>query len=175
MNEKPSIRLKFNEAPADRGSTVQVASQPKPVVHKPKPRPPTDGTEELVVKCGHTIVFDLFAKEGYRDQRRTKAVTRDCPACRQARAQADMAAAKERRVKKAKTFAQSLKPRLPDGARFVATYDATQVEWTGSLTIDGVPFERRASSLNKLLHKLDDMYRAAKSDPAVAQDPVAVA
>lgn len=175
MNEKPSIRLKFKDAPADRGSTVQAASQSKPVAHKPKPRPPTVGTEALVVKCGHTIAFDLFAKDAFRDQRRTKAVTRDCPACRQARVQADMAAAKERRAKKTKTFAQSLKPRLPDGARFVATYDATQVQWTGSLTIDGMPFERSASSLNKLLHKLDDMYRTAKPEPNVVQDPAVVA
>lgn len=175
MNEKLPLRLKFKDTVSTDGkAAVHVAHVPKPMAHKTKPRPPTVGTENLVVKCGHTIVFDLFAKDAFREQRRTKAVTRDCPACRQARVQADMVAAKERRVKKTKTFAQSLKPRLSDGARFVATYDAAQVQWTGSLTIEGAVFEKSASSLNKLLHKLDDIYRAAKTEPVVVPDPAVV-
>lgn len=189
MNEKSSIRLKFKDAPVDRGPAVQTASQPKPATHKPKPAthnpkpathkpkplPPTVGTEDIVVKCGHTIVFDLFAHDGYREQRRTKATLRDCPACRQARVQADMAAAKERRTK-SERVGQSLKPRLPDGSRFNAIYDAVKVQWTGSLIINGVSFERSASSLHKLLHKLDDMYRAAaKPEPVVTQDPAVAA
>jgi hypothetical protein len=74
----------------------------------------------------------------------------------------DAKAAKERRAKKKATFAKSLKPRLPDAARFVATYDAAAVQWTGTLSVEGVTFERQGSSLNKLLHKLDDVYRATK-------------
>ena len=187
MNEKPHIRLKFRESPAEAvapvpaakvaAKTSPAAKAPKP---KPKPRPPTVGTEVLLVKCGHTIVFDLYAKDSFRDQRRQKEASRDCPPCRQARVQAEAIAHKERRarkaVTKAATFAKSLKPRLPDGARFAATYDATQVQWTGTLTIEGSTFEQRASSLNKLLHRLDDVYRAAMATAAVVdQEPSAVA
>jgi septal ring factor EnvC (AmiA/AmiB activator) len=120
-------------------------------------------------------MFDLYAKDTFREQRRAKAVSRDCPPCRQARVEADAAAAKERRATKKETFAKSLKPRLPDGARFAATYDATAVQWTGTLTVDGVTFERSGSSLNKLLHKLDDVYRTTKVTVVSAPEPPAVA
>ena len=173
MNEKSHIRLKFKEAPAEAVAPVTVAPAAK--TPKPKPRPPTVGTEALLAKCGHTIVFDLYAKDSFRDQRRQKEALRDCPPCRQVRVQAEAIAHKERRarkaVTKAATFAKSLKPRLPDGARFGATYDAAQVQWTGTLTVEGLTFERSASSLNKLLHRLDDVYRAAKP----TEDPAAVA
>jgi len=173
VTEKPSIRLKFS-------NSSSAAVDPKPNVQgaaKPKPHPPTIGTEPLTVQCGHTIVFDLYAKDAFRDQRRVKAVKRDCPTCRQARVKADVVAGATRRAKKA-TFAKMLKPRLPDGARFVATYDASKVQWTGSLTIESTTFERSAPSLNKLLHRLDDEYRASlpPSTPTVettAQEPSA--
>lgn len=163
MTEKPSIRLKF------RDSAQSVVAAPGSV------KPPTVGTESLVVKCGHTIVFDLYAKDTFRDQRRAKTASRDCPACRQARVQAEMLAQKERRAKKAATFAKTLKPRLPDGSSFVATYDATQVQWTGTLTVEGATFERSGSSLNKLLHKLDDVYRAKLNEAACSQEASAAA
>ena len=171
MNEKPHVRLKFKESPAEAVAAV-------PAAKAQKPRPPTVGTEALLVKCGHTIVFDLYAKDSFRDQRRQKEASRDCSPCRQARVQAEAIALKERRATKkttkAASFAKSLKPRLPDGARFAATYDATQVQWTGTLTIEGLTFERSASSLNKLLHRLDDVYRAATpAAAAVDQEPVA--
>ena len=175
MNEKPHIRLKFKESPAEVVAPVPVAKvavKTSSAAKAPKPRPPTVGTEALLVKCGHTIVFDLYAKDSFRDQRRQKEASRDCSPCRQARVQAETIAHKERRarkaVTKAATFAKSLKPRLPDGARFGATYDATQVQWTGTLTVDGLTFERSASSLNKLLHRLDDVYRAANPTDEVA-------
>jgi hypothetical protein len=171
VTEKPPIRLKFRDAsPAAtaRGPAVQG-------VRSPKPRPPTVGIEDLVVKCGHTIAFDLYAKDAFRDQRRAKAVKRDCPPCRQARVQAEAIALNERRAKKVVTFAKELKPRLPDGARFTATYDATQVQWTGTLTVEGATYERSGGSLNKLLHRLDDVYRAATLNGSEsAQDPPAV-
>ena len=168
MNEKPSLRLKFKESSSavDQASAAQGGSKSSkalpPIVGQApsKPRPPTIGTEPLVVKCGHTMVFDLYAKDAFREQRRTKTVQRDCPSCRQARVKAEAGAGAARRTKKA-TFAKVIKPRLPEGARFVATYDATQVQWTGSLTIESTTFERRAPSLNKLLHRLDDDYRAS--------------
>jgi len=178
MNEKSHIRLKFRESPAEVVAAIpaaKVAAKASPVAKAPKPSPPTVGTEVLLVKCGHTIVFDLYAKDSFRDQRRQKDASRDCPPCRQARVQAEAIALKEHRarkaVTKAATFAKSLKPRLPDGARFGATYDAAKVQWTGTLTVDGLTFERSASSLNKLLHRLDDVYRATKP----TEDPVAAA
>ena len=180
MNEKTPLRLKFKEAPAEAVAAVPVvkaAVKTAPAAKAPKPRPPTVGTEVLLVKCGHTIVFDLYAKDSFRDQRRQKEASRDCPPCRQARVQAETIAHKERRarkaVTKAATFAKSLKPRLPDGACFGATYDAAQVQWTGTLTVEGLTFERSASSLNKLLHRLDDVYRATKptEDAAAAVIP----
>ena len=39
---------------------------------------------------------------------------------------------------------------------------SVQSQWTGTLTVEGATFERQGSSLNKLLHKLDDAYRATK-------------
>lgn len=180
MTDKPSIRLKFSDSSSAAASPVVPAHKPNVQgASKPKPRPPTIGTEPLVVKCGHTIVFDLYAKDAFRDQRRAKAVQRDCPACRQARVKVDAVAGAARRAKKA-TFAKMLKPRLPEGARFVAIYDATKVQWTGSLTVESMTFERSAPSLNKLLHRLDDIYRASlvPSAPAVEvveQEPSATA
>ena len=183
MNEKHHIRLKFKESPATVVAAVpaaKAAAKASPAAKTLKPRPPTVGTEALPVKCGHTIVFDLYAKDSFRDQRRQKEALRDCSPCRQARVQAEVIAHKERRARKAATkaatFAKALKPRLPDGARFVATYDAIQVQWTGTLTVESLSFERSASSLNKLLHRLDDVYRAAT--PAVVivdQEPTAAA
>lgn len=162
MTEKPPMRLKFKDS-----------SSSSPPVKAAPPPPAKVGSEEVVVKCGHTIVFDLYAKDPFRDQRRVKAVSRECQACRQVRVATDVAAAKERKAKKA-SFAKALKPRLPDGARFAATYDATAVQWTGTLIVEGATFERRASSLNKLLYKLDDVYRASlPAAVASSQDPVA--
>ncbi|HSX22311.1 MAG TPA: hypothetical protein VLE97_06000 [Gaiellaceae bacterium] len=174
MNDKSPMRLKFKDTDA-----VQASSKPNgppssngsPQAAKPKTHPPAIGTEPVVVKCGHSIVFDLYAKDTFREQRRAKAVSRDCPACRQERVKADALAAKERRAKKKATFAKALKPRLPDGARFAATYDASAVQWTGTLTVDGVTFERQGSSLSKLLHKLDDVYRTTTVIVAPSPDP----
>lgn len=178
MNDKLPMRLKFKDT-----ASVPAASKPNgpskpsgsPQAAKPKTHPAAIGAEPVVVKCGHSIMFDLYAKDTFREQRRAKAVSRDCPPCRQARVKADAAAAKERRATKKATFAKSLKPRLPDGACFAATYDATAVQWTGTLTVDGVTFERSGSSLNKLLHKLDDVYRTTKVIVVPDHDPPAAA
>jgi hypothetical protein len=126
----------------------------------PKPRPPSIRSEPLLVKCGHTIAFELYAKDPFRDARRAKEAGRACSACRQARVQAEVAAAAERRAKKEANPKAVFKPRLPDGARFSAVYDATATRWTGTLTIAGDVLEQQAGSLTKLLHKLDDVYRA---------------
>lgn len=157
---KPPIRLNFSEASSAKSPLPQRSS---------KSSPPSIGSETLVVRCGHTIAFDLFAKDPYRDGRRQKATSRDCPACRQARAVADVAAAAERKTKKAalkKGFKQ--RPRLPDGSRFTAVYDAASTQWTGTLTIGDAVFERRASGLKPLLDRLDDAYRETIPSPIVA-------
>lgn len=158
MTEKPSMRLKFKDSP----SPTSTSAQPVAVS---KPHPPVFGTEPVMVKCGHSIAFDLYVKDPFREQRRAKAVARDCAPCRQDRAKAEELAAKDRRrakkAVKAATFAKALKPRLPDGSHFAATFDAAAVKWTGTLTVDGATFPRQGSSLNKLLHKLDDVYRAS--------------
>lgn len=165
---KAPMRLKFKGGSVETAVPQRAPTGTKP----PKPRPPTIGTESVVVKCGHTIAFDLYAKDAFRDQRRAKEVARDCAACRQARVQAEMAAAAERRAKKkqAEQEARSfkLRPRLPDGARFGAVYDAAEEKWTGTLTIGEATFERQASGLKKLLYKLDDAYRETTSSSSVS-------
>lgn len=49
--------------------------------------------------------------------------------------------------------------RLPDGAKFAVVYDATQMQWTGTLTIGAQVFTDAASGLHKLLSQLDRQYR----------------
>jgi hypothetical protein len=50
-------------------------------------------------------------------------------------------------------------PRLPDGSRFEASYDAAEVLWTGTLTIEGVTFTEKRHSVFTLMHQLDVQYR----------------
>ena len=155
------MRLKFKDRSAEPTKSFGA---------KPKQRPPTIGTESLVVKCGHTIPLDLYAKDPFRDQRRAKEVARDCPACRQVRVVAETAAAAERRAqkkaaKKAAAEASKPRPRLPDGSRITAVYDAEAVQWAGTLTVEGAVFDRRASGIKTLLRRLDDAYRATLRAP----------
>jgi hypothetical protein len=175
VSDKPAIRLKFRDLPP-----VEAPASPPPKIvsaPKPKPKSPTVGTESLVVKCGHTIAFDLYVKDPFRVERRAKETARDCPPCRQARVQAEMAAAAERkaqrkieRKEKRSAYIRAYKPRLPDGSRFAATYDATATRWTGTVAIEGATFEQSASSLSRLLHKLDDAYRGSLAPlPAIAE------
>lgn len=173
------MRLKFKDAPAETVASPSAAAPKRtPTATKPpKPRPPTVGTEAVVVKCGHTIAFDLYAKDTFRDQRRAKEVARDCQACRQARVQTEMAAAAERKAKKAAERADQgvpfkLRPRLPDGSRFGAVYDAAEEKWTGTLTIEGTTYEQQASGLKKLLYKLDDAYRATTKPSGSDEAPL---
>lgn len=160
---KPPIRLNFQEAPrAVEGALEAKKKMPSPLI----------GTERIQGTCGHTIVFDLYAKDPHRDGRRAKVMSRDCSACRQARVQAEVTAAVERRANRKKgPPPSSHKPRLPDGSTFAATYDATAVRWTGALTIDGATFEQSGNSLRRLLHKLDDEYRAALRSAAATSEP----
>mgnify|MGYP001604789525 FL=1 len=111
----------------------------------PKPKTPSIGTEKLLVACGHLIAFDLYVKDPFRDGRREKARARACSACRQARVEAEVAAAKERRA---------VKKRFPDGACFSAVYAAAEMQWTGTLTIMSVTFEKRMGGIRALLNNL---------------------
>jgi hypothetical protein len=167
VSDKPSIRLKFREtSPASaRSSSVDPGS---------KARSPILQTEALVVRCGHAIVFDLYAKDPFRAERRAKATARDCPPCRQARVAAEVEAAAARKAQRKieqkgqlAAILRAYKPRLPDGACFAATYDAAMIRWTGVVTIEGATFKESAGSLSRLLHKLDDAYRASLGPPAV--------
>ena len=116
-SEKPRLRLKFNEQHASEATL-------------PLKPPLSVGTELLHAACGHAISFDLYAKDPHREGRRVKALSRACPACRQARAQAEVTAAADRRaIRKKGPPPSGFKPRLPDGARFTATYDAIAVRW----------------------------------------------
>lgn len=167
MSDKPAIRLKFRE-------TSPVPERPSNAASGPTSRSQPLQTESLVVKCGHAIVFDLYAKDPFRAERRAKATARDCPPCRQARVAAEVEAAAERKAQRKieqkgqhAAILRAYKPRLPDGSRFAATYDATTIRWTGSVTIEGATFEESAGSLSRLLHKLDDAYRASLGSPAV--------
>ena len=171
VTTKEPIRLKFS-APTPVPTIVtappvppqQCAACPQRIA--PKPQPPSIGTEVLLVKCGHTIAFDLFAKDPFRDGRRQKAVGRDCPACRLGRVQAEVIAATAKKTAKRRAAASAAqarnaaRPRLPDGACITATYNAAEVRWTGSLAIvGGETYARSADSIKKLLGKLDDAYR----------------
>ncbi len=51
--------------------------------------------------------------------------------------------------------------RLPDGATFMAGYDAGKKEWTGTLDVNGEQFTMRAGGVFRLLEQLDKMYRAS--------------
>jgi hypothetical protein len=170
MSNKPPIRLKFRDSEGITApvTSAPVVAAPKHVPKPPKPPPPSIGTEKIVVKCGHTIAFDLYAKDPFREGRRQKETSRDCPACRQARVAADVAAAAVRKAKKTAEKMAKIRPRLPDGSRFAAVYDAGTTQWTGTLTIEGVVFEQRASGLKKLLDRLDDAYREPMPTPPIA-------
>lgn len=164
MDDKPTIRLKFSDS----------SSKPPPIVavSRAKPPAPIVGSEQLLATCGCRIAFDLYAKDPHRDGRRLKAIGRACPACRQVRAQTEAAAAIARKAKKKQSVGYMFKPRLPNGARFTSTYDATVESWTGTLTIDGAIYEATARSLSKLLHRLDDVYRAALVAAVSAKEDV---
>jgi hypothetical protein len=117
-------------------------------------------------------------KDRFREDRRKKAISRDCKACREKKQQQEQEAADLRRSEKeAKKAQEAPQPprrskidrpqpeRLPDGSRFEVCYDAAKEEWSGSLTVptsDGAPatFTGTASGLFRLLSNLDRQYRA---------------
>jgi hypothetical protein len=145
-----------------------------------KPFIPFVRYEDVVVRCGHVEKFGLMPddKDRFREDRRKKAIGRDCKACREKRQQQEQEAADLRRSEKEKRKAQEgdQQPRqaktahpqtgrLPDGSRFEVCYDAAKQQWSGSLTVpapDGAPaiFTGMGSGLFPLLSSLDRQYRA---------------
>jgi hypothetical protein len=134
----------------------------------------------VVVRCGHVEKFGLMpdGKDRFREDRRKKAIGRDCKACRERKRQQEQEAADLRRSEKEKRKVQeAAQPprkgktdrrqpgRLPDGSRFEVCYDAAMEQWSGSLTVptsDGPPatFSGTGSGLFPLLSSLDRQYRA---------------
>ncbi len=133
--------------------------------------------EDVVARCGHVEKFGLLPdnKDRFRQDRRKKAMSRDCAACRQKRQQEEQDAAARKRAekesKKAQQASQGKAPtqsagRLPDGSRFEVQYDAASERWSGTLTVPtpgGEPatFTGTGSALFRLLSSLDKQYRAS--------------
>jgi hypothetical protein len=139
-----------------------------------KIKPPVVGVEQVTVKCGHTVPFELFdlKKDKFRNDRRKKLTDRDCSACRikaqEARQAAEQEAARKRRLDKPKKKLPYGPPtgRLPDGSRFDVAWDAAKGQWAGTLAVPGLaPLTASASGVLKLLQILDRMYRATRPTP----------
>jgi len=145
-----------------------------------RPFIPFVGFEDVVARCGHVEKFGLLPdnKDRFRQDRRKKAMGRDCKACREKRQRQEQEAAELRRAEKEKRKLEQAEQqpgqgkapgrqtgRLPDGSRFEVSYDAAKQRWSGSLTVtipEGEPstFTGSASGLFPLLTSLDRQYRA---------------
>src|SRR5262245_18640697 len=115
-----------------------------------KPFIPFVGFEDVVARCGHVEKFGLLPdnKDRFRQDRRKKAMGRDCRACREKRrleqeeaAQLRRAEKEKRKLEEAQRLAVGKKAagpeggRLPDGSRFEVSYDAANERWSGTLTV----------------------------------------
>jgi hypothetical protein len=144
-----------------------------------KPFIPFVGFEDVVARCGHVEKFGLLpeGKDRFREDRRKKAIGRDCKACREQKQRQEQEAAARRRSEKekvqeaegARRSGKAPGPpsdRLPDGSQFEVRYDAGKVQWSGSLTVPtaeggaSLTFTGSASALFALLRRLDKLYRA---------------
>jgi hypothetical protein len=159
--------------------TTAGGATPPPRRRPDRPFIPFVGFEDVVTRCGHVEKFGLLPdnKDRFRQDRRKKAMGRDCKACREARRREQEEAAVLRRAQKEKQKAdEEQKPpqgkgrgpqtgRLPNGSRFEVSYDATKKRWSGSLSVPtpgGSPatFSGSGSGLFPLLSSLDKQYRA---------------
>jgi len=157
----------------------QRAATPPPRRRPDRPFIPFVGFEDVVARCGHIEKFGLLPdnKDRFRQDRRKKAMSRDCKACREKRQQQEQEAAELRRAEKEKRKVdEEQKPRqakaagpqtgrLPDGSRFEVSYDAAKQQWSGTLTVatpGGEPaiFSGSGSGLFPLLARLDKEYCA---------------
>jgi hypothetical protein len=180
MNDqkRPSLR----EAARNGAEGKQQADAPRPAACPfQKVKPPVVGIEQVTVKCGHAVPFELFdlKKDKFRNDRRKKLTDRDCPACRikaqEARQAADQEDARKRRLDKPKKERPPANPsgRLPDGSRFDVAWDEAKGQWSGTLAVPGLaPLTASASGVFKLLQILDRMYRATLAEePDGGADP----
>jgi len=161
---------------ADRPATPPPRRRPE------KPFIPFVRFEDVVARCGHVEPFGILPdnKDRFREDRRKKAMGRDCKACRARKQQQEQEAADLRRAQREKrkvdeeqTPRQGKAPRpqpgrLPDGSRFEVSYDAAKERWSGMLTVPtpgGAPatFSGSGSGLFPLLTSLDKQYRATLS------------
>jgi hypothetical protein len=144
-----------------------------------RPFVPFERFEDVVVRCGHTEKFGLLpdGKDRFREDRRKKAISRDCKACRELKQQEERQAAEQRKAEKEQRRARDARRaedrprgpqsgRLPDGSRFEVAYDASQERWAGTLTVPApgggaLTFTGSGSGLFPLLSALDTQYRAS--------------
>ena len=163
----------------DRNNDGTATPSPR---RRPAERPfiPFVGFEDLVVRCGHVEKFGLMpdGKDRFREDRRKKAISRDCKACREKRQRQEQEAAQLRRSEKEKRKEQDAERprrparaprphsgRLPDGSQFEVRYDAAKEQWSGSLIVPtpggaSLTFTGSGSGLFPLLANLDKQYRA---------------
>jgi hypothetical protein len=143
-------------------------------VNDNKPKSPVLRTEQVKASCGHMTDFKVYddrKDQRFREQRRAKTAGRPCPACRQKAHEERLAQDERARQEKAQRIAEAAKApkpqasepqagrRLPHGANFNVTYDATKTQWSGTLTVpEKGTFTATASGINGLLKLLDKQY-----------------
>lgn len=146
-------------------------------------KPPTPARiEKVKAVCGHMVDFPVFddrKDQRFREQRRAKATSRPCAACRQQRYQERLVQEEQARQEKARKAAEraALPPaqrpakkarasgRLPNGATFHVSFDAAKGEWSGTLTVpDKGEVKSAATGVFRLLEMLDEQYRKANPE-----------
>jgi hypothetical protein len=177
--EGETLSTDGGNSPGEAAGAKRDARPPSSRRRPNKPFIPFVGFEDVVVRCGHVEKFGLMPdnKDRFRQDRRKKAMGRDCKACREARRREQEEAAVLRRAEKEKRKVDAEQQprqgkargpqtgRLPDGSRFEVSYDATKELWSGSLSVPtpgGSPdtFSGSGSGLFRLLSSLDKQYRA---------------
>jgi hypothetical protein len=176
--KRPSLR----EAARNGAEGKQQTEAPRPADGPfQKVKPPVVGVEQVTVRCGHAVPFELFdlKKDKFRNGRRKKLTDRDCSACRikaqEVRQAAGQEAARKRRLDEPKKEKPPANPsgRLPDDSRFDVAWDEAKGQWAGTLAVPGLaPIAAAASGVFNLLQVLDGLYRAALAEePDGGADP----
>lgn len=132
--------------------------KPDPAGSKAKKTDNASVEVSATAKCGHLVVSTCLAKHAATAAQHL--TLKDCKPCRALRVEAEKQAAIERKRSGAKH------PRLPHGSAFAATYDAENVRWTGTLTIEEQTFEASARGVFPLMAKLDAQYRRKLRTPS---------
>jgi hypothetical protein len=142
---------------------AKAAAPPAPApAEKAKAEKPTPPQPQVTHVCGHT-------------QPLANVTSSVCPQCR-AKARQKRAARSAERQDHRDRHADE---RLPDGAHFDVTYDATNTTWSGTLIVrlrgqaEAQTFEGTACGVFALLRQLDRQYRAALEAQDWSQGPEA--